>query len=182
MRTILFLLLFIFTTNAAAQSVKQERDKFSIIPWGDVLLTVAAQPDCPLHLENPKLLWNVSQRRLEYSYDVRNSGKKAIYHFVTEAWRINGTGGTLHDNRNDKKRLLRRGQTFLDDEYLKAEFVPFTAQMRESFKIGKETKMIIVLVVREVYFTDGTSFDGNKDVDRIKALFDKLGDTCEVLS
>jgi hypothetical protein len=171
-----------FVTNVGAQTAKQEKDKFSIIPWGDVLLTVAAQPDCPLRLENPKLIWNVSQRRLEYSYDVRNSGKKAIYHFVTEAWKIDGTGGTLHDDRNDKKRILRSGTTFFDEEYVNAEFVPFSEQMRNSFKIGKETKMMIVLMVREVHFTDGTSFDGNKDVDRIKALFDKLGDECEILS
>ena len=175
-------LIFTLFTFSVANSQGTAKPTYVLIPTGDVVLAVASQPDCPLRLDNPRLLFNLTKGQLEYDYDLRNVGKKSIASFVTEIWRLNGTGGTLHDYRNDKRRLLRPGARFLSDEYKDATFVPYTDDVRTKFKIGDHTRMLILLVVREVWFRDGTKYDANKDVDRIRAFFEKLGDTAEILN
>jgi hypothetical protein len=179
----LVLIVALFAVSSVfGQEKPSAKPSYVVIPTGDVVLAVASQPDCPLRIDNSRLLYNVTSNRLEYEYDIRNEGKKVISGFLTEAWHLNGTGGTLHDDWNDKRQLLLPGQSFRSDEYKDSTFVPYTKEIREKLKIGKETRMLILLVVREVWFGDGTKYDGNKDVDMIKGLFEKLGDSSEILN
>ena len=177
-----FIFILVAVSAVWGQETTKSKPTYVLIPPGDVILSVASQPDCPLRLENSRLLFNLAKNQIEYDYDLRNVGRKSIVHVVTEAWRLNGTGGTLSDHWSDKHQLLRPKQIFRSDEYRNSVFVPYTAQIRERFKIGEHTRMLILLVVREVWFKDGTTFDANEDVDRIKALFDKLGETAEFLN
>lgn len=182
MRKLLFVITLFAVSSALGQDQLPARASYVVVPTGDVVLAVASQPDCPLRLDNARLLYNVTSNRLEYDYDIRNDGKKSIARFITEAWHLNGSGGTLHDDWNDKRQLLLSGQAFRSEEYKDSKFVPYTKEMREKFKIGKETRMLILLVVREVLFSDGTEYDGNEDVERIRGLFEKLGDSSEILN
>jgi hypothetical protein len=176
MTRFVFLIILGLASAVSAQEVKSGKTQFAIIPTGDVVLAVAAQPDCPLRLENPRLLYNIATKRPEYDYDVRNAGKKNITGYITEMWRANGTGGTLSVPKTDKPELILPGTSIRSNEYDLAEFVPYTKEMREQMKIGKETRILILLVVREVWYSDGTKFDASKDVERIRAYFEKLGD------
>lgn len=176
---LLLVLLFAFSATIYAQEKpKQEKPRYAVIPPTDVMLTIAAQPDSPLQLENARLLYNLSTKHISYSYDLRNRGIKPIVGYISEAWRLNGTGGTLSNDWSDTNSILLSGQTSPDDLDEK-QIVPLTKELREELKLRSEMKMLIVLVVRDVFFADGSKYDGNKATDALMKYFEKIGN-CEV--
>ncbi len=182
MQKFVLIVMLLAVSSVLGHEKPSAKPSYVVIPPGDVVLAVASQPDCPLRIDNSRLLFNLTSNRLEYEYGIRNEGKKSISGYLTEAWHLNGTGGTLQDDWNDRHALLLPGQSFRSEEYKDSKFVPYTKEIREKFKIGKETRTLILLVVREVWFSDGTKYDGNKDVDKIKGLFDKLGESSDILN
>jgi hypothetical protein len=174
----LFLVIVLSLSIQAQENAKQEKPRYAVIPPTDVMLTVAVQPDSPLQIENAKLLYNLSTKRISYSYDLRNRGTKPIVGYISEAWRINGTGGTLSNDWSDSNSILLSGQVAPDDLDEK-QIVPLTKELRDELKLSSEMKMLIVLVVRDVFFADGSKYDGNKTTDALVKYFEKVGD-CEV--
>ncbi len=172
------LVVFLSIAIQAQGNAKQEKPRYAVIPPADVMLTIAAQPDCPLQLENARLLYDLSTKRIVYSYDLRNRGTKPIVGYISEAWRLNGTGGTLSNDWSDSNSILLSGQVSPDDLDEK-QIVPLTKELRDELKLRSEMKMLIVLVVRDVFFADGSEYDGNNATNALTKYFEKIGD-CEV--
>ncbi len=138
----------------------------------DILLTVASQPDCPLQLENARLLYDLNTKRLDYQWAFRNRGTKPIVGFQSEALFANGTGGTLTNDWEHKNEILISGQAITDTHIEEKQIVPLTKELRDQLKLNGKMRMVIVLVVRYVHFSDGSQY---KDLDTDAALMDFFG-------
>lgn len=66
--TLLMLLVGLVNGANAQSSEKQEKPRYAVIPPMDVMVTVASQPDCPLQLENVRLLYNLNTKRFNYQW------------------------------------------------------------------------------------------------------------------
>jgi hypothetical protein len=162
LRIVLFMLLLSISVVVHAQSEKSSKALFAAIPPSDILLAVASQPNCPLHLEDARLLYNVNTKRLEYEYGFRNGGNKPIVGFQVSAWLANGTGGSLTNDWEDKHETLMPGQMIVDTDVSNDQIVPLTDQIRANLELTGKMRMVIVLFVPSVNFSDGSEFDDSK--------------------
>ena len=177
MRYIRFALVaLLFGLSHVAQAQQTEnlgKPRYAVIPPADVLLAIATRPDCPLQLENGRLLYNLNSNRFEYQYDFRNRGTKPIVDFNVEAWFANGTGGTLTNSWKETNQTLMPGQVQTDGVDEK-QIVPLSQKLRDKLELRGEMRMVIVLVVREVIFTDGTIYKGAKTSEALIKYFETL--------
>ena len=92
---IIVVILCLSAATASAQQPTAADVSYVIVPAQDVFLAVAAQPDCPLRIEEAQFLMPVDKGRARYRYKLTNKGDKAIHYFTVAAWTAEGTGGTL---------------------------------------------------------------------------------------
>jgi hypothetical protein len=176
-RPALLMLLVGFVHAANAQSnEKQEKPRYAVIPPTDIMLTIASQPDCPLQLENVRLLYNLNTKRLNYQWDFRNRGTKPIVGFQVAAWFANGTGGTLTNDWEDKNEVLLPGQFIAETDITEKQIVPLTKELRDQLKLNGKMRMIIVLDVRYVDFLDGSQYKDLKTDSALTDFLEKYGD------
>ena len=96
MKSLIIVGVFCLTAvTSPAQRPTATDVSYVIVPAQDVFLAVAAQPDCPLRIEEAQLLMPVDQSRLRYRYKLSNKGDKPIHYFTVVAWNAEGAGGTL---------------------------------------------------------------------------------------
>ena len=173
--TLLMLMVLVHGANAQP-SEKQDKPRYALIPPVDVMLTVASQPDCPLQLENVRLLYNLNTKRLTYQWDIRNRGTKPIVGFQVAAWNANGTGGTLTNDWENKNEILMPGQAIADTDVTEKQLVPLTMELRDQLKLNGKLRMMTVLVVRYVDFLDGSKFTDLKIDRALTDYLEKYGD------
>lgn len=153
--------LCLLTATVSAQAAKTD-NQYVIAPGEHIFLAVAAQPDCPLRIEDAQLLIPVGDGRAEYRYKLTNKGNKPINYFTVVAWTAEGTGGTLGgpppwDGRVTD-RLLYPGESVRvsrDD----VAVVPFNATVREKVSFNGKLQTLIVLLVDQITFGDGTKYN-----------------------
>jgi hypothetical protein len=149
--------------TATAQGPKSTDSSYVIAPTQDIFLAVAAQSDCPLRIEEAQLLMPVGKGRAHYRYKLTNKGDKAIHYFTVVAWSADGTGGTLGlpppwDGRVTN-RLLHPGESVKvgrDD----LPIVPLNPTLREKLKLSGKLQTVVVLLVDQIEFVDGSKYDG----------------------
>ena len=168
MKNIKYLLLVVFfCISIQAQENNQQKAQYGIIPSTDVMLMVASQTDCPLQLENVRLLYKLDTKQIAYQWDIRNRGAKPIASFLIDAWWADGTGGSLinlsrvilTNSLTNKNEVLMPGE-FIRDDLDEKQIVPLTKELREQLKFSAEMKTFIILVVRYANFSDGTQYNG----------------------
>jgi len=137
---------------------------------------VAAQPACPLQLENARVLYNLNTKRLNYQYGFRNLGKKPIVGFQVSALFMNGTGGTLTNDWEKRKQILMPGQAVADTDIAANQTVPLTARLRDELKLTGKMRTAIVLFVEYVSFPDVPQFDDTKTERLLMDFLQKYGD------
>lgn len=151
------LCLFASLTIYGQQSVQTKRHHYVVVPPENALLVIASQPDCPLQIEDAKLLVSADQSRPPlYQYSLRNRGTKPIQYYIISAWASSGGGGTLSDRSADG--LLMPGQTKPPTEQDRSEVVPLTDELRQKLKLQGSMKSVIVLVVEKIRFADGSDY------------------------
>jgi len=109
-----------------------------------------------------QLLIPVGEGRPEYRYKLSNKGGKPINYFTVVAWSAEGTGGTLGgqlpwDGRVTD-RLLQAGESVKvgrDDVVV----VPWNPSVREKLHLGGKLQTLVVLLVDQITFADGTKYD-----------------------
>jgi len=168
------LLVCISLVVQAQQAEKQASPRYTVIPPTDVLLTIASQPDCPVQIENPRLLYNHSTKRFSYQFDLRNRGSKAITGFSLDEWVTGGTGGSIIYEWEEPGRILMPGQVTAQLNIDEKQFVPMSQEVREKLKLKGEMRMLIVLVVRYVHFTGGFTYEGLKASDAAQKYLEKF--------
>lgn len=153
---------FLLVAAASAQGAKTNDRQYVIAPSEYIFLAVATQLDCPLRIEEAQLLIPVGEGRPEYRYKLSNKGSKPINYFTVVAWSAEGTGGTLGgpppwDGRVTD-RLLQAGESVRvgrDD----VGVISLNPSVREKLHLGGKLRTLVVLLVDQITFADGTKYD-----------------------
>lgn len=149
-------------TSASAQESRPPRDSYVVARAQDVFVAVAAQPDCPLRIEEAQMLMPVDKGRAYYQYKLTNKGDKPIHYFTVVAWNAEGTGGTLGGpppwDGKVTDRLLQPGESVRvgQDE---DPIVPFNSAVQEKWKLNGKLKTVVILLVDHITFADGSEYD-----------------------
>lgn len=154
--------LSLSATAAAAQISQPLENSYVIVPAQSVFLAVAAQPDCPLRIEDAQLLRPVGKGRAVYRYKLTNMGDKPIHSLTVVAWNAEGTGGTLGgpppwDGRVTD-RLLYPSESVRVGQY-DLPVVPLNSTLQERLKLGGKMQTVVILLVDQITYADGTKYD-----------------------
>jgi hypothetical protein len=168
MKTITFCVVTILC--ACCYSTAQEpkaKSKYVVAPPENTLLTVASQPTCPLVIEEARILLNIQTSwDFKFSYDLRNRGNKAIRSFSIYFWTSEATGGTLADKRR-KLGFISPGERVSYTPTNEA-VVPLTQELREKLRLNDQMKMVVILMVEQIEFADGSRFSDEKTLTSLK--------------
>jgi hypothetical protein len=166
------ILLLVFSSFVISQSKTQSaKTMYSSIPPEDIFVVTLSQPDAPLRIENARLLFNLDSHQVEYSWDVRNLGRKSVSGYQIDKWWIDGTGGTT---TSMFKMPLPKGR-IRRDAIPPDQIIPLTDELRQQLKKDAGMNRLIVFVLKNVQFTDGSLFDGSQDSDNVRDYFFKVG-------
>jgi hypothetical protein len=163
-------LLFLCAGAVSGQDrVSQEKVRAVMIPRQVGLVTIAYQPDCPLHFENVKFLAGVNGGGLT-SYDLRNSGTKPIRKITIGDSR----GSKWSWNVASQHGPIFPGQLFprSDEDWI--EVVPLTDELRDKLKLRGPLKGLLVLMVIRVDFMDGTFYDDELVYGAMRSYIDDV--------
>lgn len=155
--TVFFLALLLLLSNSlfgqSTAIVPDAPAKYAPISSEDILVAVLSQPDSPIQLANARILLNLSRNRIEYFWDARNNGPKAITRYMTEEWWVDGTGGSM--TSDSLLRPLRKGAIH-QETVPRRQLTILLPERREKLMKEPYTPRLVVLVVKEVGFADGT--------------------------
>jgi hypothetical protein len=141
-----------FAGSASAQFVESKKQKFAVVPPEQVLLAVMPQPDCPIQFEKVRFLASVDGGGAGISFVVRNVGSKSIREFT-----VGGADWTMNWSEKFTKKLLLPGETAFDRNK-EIEIVPLTDDLRARLKLKGPMRAILVVMVIDVEYSDGTSY------------------------
>ena len=152
---------------------KADRAKYVIAPSENTLVTVASQPECPLLIENAQALLNLdSSWAFRFSYELQNRGEKPIRNFTIYFWTSEGRGGTLVASRL-KFGVLAVGEKITQSPTTEQGIVlPLTAELRKRLKLGLPMKMVVILMVEKIEFSDGSTFSAETTLNALKKYFE----------
>ena len=165
-----------FSSALSQQTDKQVKRRFVVLPGEYVLVVIASQPDCPLQIAHAKRFLNIdAQGDVRYSYELSNQSAKPIVDFTIVDWNSFGNGGTLSPPAKLLSQNLMPGQTLsigaIDDG---SEILPLTDELRKELKLKGTMKAIVVLMVKQVVFSDGTTYSDNGASDALHNYFENL--------
>jgi hypothetical protein len=164
--------LFLVCSSMIPGTAQTNTEKYVVPLPETVLLAVAAQPDCPLQLEQPRLLLGVTPRtQPEFEFKARNIGAKSIVRYTVSFWSSNMTGGTLAAGRSLERALLPGEvlSAFTKD----GEIIPLTKETRAELKLNGKMQMIVVLMIDKVVFGDGTTYNAETTSKALGEFFEK---------
>ena len=176
MIALLFIASFAFSTGYSQQPKNRQ---YVIAPPETVFLAVASQPECPLKIENARMLLSVDGNRpIIYHYRLVNRGAKPIHYFTVVAWHSGGSGGTLGNpapwDGRITNQLLMPGRVVPDKADTDVEIVPLTAESRTKLGLDGSMKHVTVLLVEHISFSDGSTYDYRKTSQALVDFLEKL--------
>lgn len=176
MRFIVLLVALIFLILAqpfclGQASKRPQNGRYVVAPSENSLLTVASQPDCPLVIQDAQFLINVDVSwDFKFSYQLVNRGQKPIRKYTVFFWTSEGGGGTLLSERLERG-LLAPGES-ITIQPPRDTVVSLTPELRRKLKLGLPMKVIVVLLVEDIEFTDGTKFSDATTLNALKRYFE----------
>lgn len=143
-----------------------------IAPSENTLLVVAAQPGCPLALDDARALLNTDHSwDFRFAYRLRNTGTKPIRRFSLMFWTSESTGGTLTAGDSDAPDILAGATVLVEPKSHEAQVIPLTKELKEKMRLGQSMKMVVILLVTSIEFTDGTRFSDEQTFQSLKQYF-----------
>ena len=108
-----------------------------------------------------------------FTYDIRNVSAKPIARWQPMFWTSLGTGGTL----TSESESLRKNQVFLPGEVLHEDpprLVPLTEDLKKRLNLNKARREMVILVMSDVVFQDGSRYENRSFVNSITSYFEQL--------
>ena len=172
-RIIAVCLLLVCLVSASGQQKKQ---RYVVVPGESSLLMIASQPDCPLRIEEAKRLLNTDVKwDARYLYQLRNQGTKPIIDFTVVAWTSFGTGGTVGHPWEMTGETLLPGQVIPSNEKdYQSQIVPLTDALRNKLELRGPMKEVVVLMVEQVKFADGSTYTDESTSKALISYFEAL--------
>jgi fumarate reductase subunit D len=176
-RRVLHTVLLCFTLSASAfAQVTPHQPDYVAIPNDVVLSVIASQPDAPIRFQDVTLLMTEDGKDLAIAYNVRNTSKKPIRYLTPVVWTSYDTGGTLTPVATKSETLLETmilpGQLVEKQVFNKIVSPAPDVLARLKSIIGK--KPMVVLMVKNVMFADGTQFTDDVTFKSIQSYFEDL--------
>lgn len=176
-RSLGFFLLanFCFVSQLFGQDLgSKTRNRYFLVPMDAVLVASVAEPECPLVIENVRLLRDVEGRTPGfYAYQLRNIGTKSIAAYTLSVWYSDATGATLKPETIEGNLLPN--DTMLAPSLKRGlELVPLSKELRQRLGLHKVQQVLAVIMVEHIHFTDGTSYHSEKLSSAIEQYFLKM--------
>jgi hypothetical protein len=172
----LFTLVVCICIESAGQVNQQGMDeKHTPIPDERILLLTAAQPLAPVRFEQARLSTASDRHTFEISFDVHNIGTKPIRHMTSVIWTSFGTGGTLRSQQI--KGILRPGEVLKNNS--SRQTADLSGELSDNLK--GPVKVLVVLLVEEVTFLDGSTYSDRGTSKALLSYFEDLADKIERL-
>lgn len=150
---LVFILLAFACSTTAQQLPSPTSQKFVIVPPEQVLMTVMSQPECSIQFEQVRFLASVEGGGASASFVVHNNGVKPIREFT-----IGGPDWTMTWSERFTKKLLMPGERAFEGKN-DVEIVRLTDELRHKLELNGPMKAILVVMVIEVKYADGTTYD-----------------------
>lgn len=165
-----FIIGILLAGVASGQEKKNATNTAFAVPPEIIAPVVAYQPDCPLRIEDVKLLQSVEGSGNSQSLKVRNTGTKPIRSYTIGTWNSVGTGNEVE--RPLPSNLLPGDVSIPDGN--EVEVVPLTKELRDQLSLHGDMQALVVFVVVRVQFADGSVYDGAPLYKALKAHLNKL--------
>ena len=161
-------------SRAAQSEGGQDKPQYVGVPTETVLVAMAAQPHCPLRIEEARYLLKADGNGYLIEYTVRNQSAKPISYFTVVAWGPSG-GGTLRNTLVDSNKLLLPGQSLKStregEDYT---LVPMNDTHKLRLKPDGEARGFYILLVDVVEFADGSTYRDEKTSHALLKFLDKF--------
>ncbi len=172
---LLSLICFLGVDGVRAQQRKEDR-KFIVAPKDVFLLTVASQPDCPVQIENAKLLFFIGPgSNWGANYRLRNVGTKPlrIQSITLSIWTATGIRSTWQELPQDE--YISPAQVIkTKEDPRKIEIVPLTDAIRDRLKLRGPLKAIVVMMIEQVKFLDGSVYSAESVSKDLQSYFSTI--------
>lgn len=165
-------LIYICTASVFAQDGES---KYVEAPREIVLQVIAFQPGCPIKFEDVRYFDGVDGGGTN-SYQLRNIGTKPI-----KSVTVASSGGAINTYSREKGILAMPGQLVPTscENCAEREVIPLTNELREKLKLKGPMQTIIVLMITNVEYTDGTKYNDEKTFKAMKKLMEEASDALE---
>lgn len=176
-RIVLLCVACFYANSVWAQQGSEERQFF--IPPNDIyLLTVASQADCPIQIENARLLFFIGPgSNWSASYRLRAAGMKPlrIRSITLSMWTAQGVGSTWEELTQAAEKAVLPGEliTIREDDP-KIEIVPLTDEIRNRMKLRAPMHAVVVLMVEQVKFSDGSVYSDERTSKALRSYFQNI--------
>ena len=165
----LVLILLGFACLATAQQlIHQTPQRFVVVPPEQVLMTVMSQPECPIQFEQVRFLASVEGGGASASFVVHNNGPKPIREFT-----IGGPDWTMTWSEKFTKKLLMPGERAFEGKN-DVEIVRLTDELRHKLELNGPMKAILVVMVIDVEYADGTTYDARPAYHALRKYSERL--------
>jgi len=178
-RRIIFLCLVCLCVEGSVWAQQgSEKRKFIVPPNDTYLLSVASQADCPIQIENAKLLFFIGPgSNWGASYRFRNSGNKPlrIQSITLSMLTAQGVELTLEELTQDTQKVVSPGEVItIREDHPEIEIVPLTDEIRDKMKLRGPLHAVVVLMVAQVRFSDGSVYSDEHTSKALKAYFQNI--------
>jgi hypothetical protein len=152
--------------------------KFITPPDEIYLLTVASQEGCPIQIENAKLLLFIGPgSNWGASYRLRNVGTKPIriQSVTLSMWTAQGVGESWQQLPQDADKSFLPGEVItIKENSRKLEVVPITDEIRDKMKLRGALHAVVVLMVEQVKFSDGSIYSAERTSKALESYFQNV--------
>jgi len=147
-----------------------QKAKFVRVPIEQVLITAAAQPDCPIEFQQLQYLASVDGEGSSPGFSVRNRSNKPIRDFT-----VGGPDWTMSWSEKFTHKVLLPGERAFDHD-TDVDIVELTDLLREKLKLKGPMKAVVVVMVVQVKYADGTVYDASQAYNALVAYYrDAIG-------
>lgn len=173
------LLLICLGAANGASALQDPAERRFVIPPNDIyLLTVASQADCPIQVEDAKLLFfNGPGSSWSASYRLRAAGVKPIRinSITLSMWTALGVGATWQELVKDSEKSVIPGELIpIKQEGPNVEVLPLTNEIRDRMKLRGPMQAVVVLMVEQVKFSDGSVYSAETTSKALQSYFQKI--------
>lgn len=153
----------------------QKKGMYQHVPDSNALVTIASQSNCPLKIEDARILKRIDQPGILIWYRVRNVSKKSIRLISVVAQNSSGSNENFIPDAGPS-RVLRPNQTLESARVgIDFEIASDPKPLDSQGPPNKELKTLYIVLVDKILFTDGTVYEDKRTLD---ALFQFFQDGC----
>ncbi len=168
--SLIILLYLTFTTP----TFSQEKVKAVEIPSKYISLLLVADPSCPIKLDNPKVI-KYKKGGIEKVFNISNFSKNSVLSFQIKQMSWFGNEELIMNPKatNENSFLPYESFSTLTNEN-EIQILNFEDKYAEKFRLTESAKNIWIVMVTEIKFLDGTTYNAKEKYESIENFVNNL--------